>query len=1306
MLIGSLAFLLGFFSLACQTLVFREHLLVYSGNELGAGVFFGSWMLWIAVGAVAGRFGPLRRPAVHALLLLLFPLAFFAQLYFVWSLRGLAGVASTELFPLRNLVLMTFVAGAPVSFCTGLLFTATARRLTHEAGLGPGLGAAKVYGLEALGSLVAGGAITAALLLAAPTPYLLPSVCLLWEAGAACYAHRQRVRLATVVHLVAVALLAIGLVAGLPSALERSRRQALPVPGGLEIVESVDTPYRNVTVARTGTSTALFANGELVTAMPDDITAANRAAVLYAMRPQASRILVLGLGAESLVCELARGPAAEVVFVGVDRGFSEISGRYFPPELTRCLAGPKVTFVLQDPRRFLATAEDAAPFDLAVLAAGEPRTASAARFYSVEFFRQVRSRLAPDGAFSLEITVTENVLLSSALLYARAVYTTLAVVFAEVEITAGETMGVFASSARGAVSSDPEELARRFGSVAHFYPQFPVAAFSTLFETARIEARRQALEVGGYGSVSRDTAPSVFLLSLLAAHSESHLLPLIEGARRHAGPVFLVLLLALILTSFSGLGMGRRDNAGFVPGFTIFAAGFAAMVGQLVVVLGYQAAFGSLFAEFGLLNGAFMLGLFTGSFVVGRRVRVTGAPLLPSVGLGLVLLAGWLFLWCEPQVSEALRWGYFGGSLGLGVCAGWTLISATLELGDSKVESGAAAAYLEGLDHLGAMAGGLIGGLVLIPLTGLGEALLLAGALVGTCLVLRGVALLKGRGEGAVTAPRVPASPLRSLLLFVVLAAGGCGVLVWDAGVNTDSGPGALRGQTASVSVAQLPSEVPAGPRQGDLTVSSFTYAPEVQGWAGPMELMVTLDPNERVVDVRLGRHSETPEYVYGIDRWFTRFRGKDSVGLTYGGPQEASGVDVLTGATVTGAASVEIVRRVGRELRGLTTGERPSEPAVQAVADWEKPGPVAFVPWLSALLFVLAGAGLYVWGRWRLRLVFLVVVVALSGVVWNFQLAFDTAATLLGGSVPPWSNVLLWVVLGGAGITLLLFGPLYCGSLCPFGAATELLSLGGLRWRPEAALDRRLRSVKYALALALLGAFAVWPVRSLFSFDPLAFAFRFDWDVAATVMLALVAAGSLLYYRFWCRYLCPLGAVLSLFEMVALAARLAPSRVSGRCHVGVVVGEDLDCLRCNRCVALAPASPRLPIGRGGDLLAVALVAAVLAAGAARVAAKWTPQSDLGAPRAVASSPEAGEGPATTAAQLWTDPGDAAAQQCVAPVPDEAAGACGPKLYRRDDKQYEFQRDVDMDKLRRLLESGRLSGREADHFVPLDSIRK
>jgi hypothetical protein len=100
------------------------------------------------------------------------------------------------------------------------------------------------------------------------------------------------------------------------------------------------------------------------------------------------------------------------------------------------------------------------------------------------------------------------------------------------------------------------------------------------------------------------------------------------------------------------------------------------------------------------------------------------------------------------------------------------------------------------------------------------------------------------------------------------------------------------------------------------VTVSSRDYFPQAMGYGGPLELVVRLDAEERILSLRLGRHNETPEYLGGIDSWLAAFAGKQATELVYGEPRLPDGVDALSGATVTGRAVVEIARAVGQRRR------------------------------------------------------------------------------------------------------------------------------------------------------------------------------------------------------------------------------------------------------------------------------------------------------------------------------------------------------------------------------------------------------
>ena len=117
---------LGFFALVAQTVLFREYLTAFEGNELGVGGFFGSWLVWVALGAAAGR-GDTR---THRVLLDRFPVlilaylpAFLIQFYLTVHARSVAGVPAYELFPFARMFGLSLLANAPVSAVTGFLFT-------------------------------------------------------------------------------------------------------------------------------------------------------------------------------------------------------------------------------------------------------------------------------------------------------------------------------------------------------------------------------------------------------------------------------------------------------------------------------------------------------------------------------------------------------------------------------------------------------------------------------------------------------------------------------------------------------------------------------------------------------------------------------------------------------------------------------------------------------------------------------------------------------------------------------------------------------------------------------------------------------------------------------------------------------------------------------------------------------------------------------------------------------------------------------------------------------------------------------
>ncbi len=148
-----------------------------------------------------------------------------------------------------------------------------------------------------------------------------------------------------------------------------------------------------------------------------------------------------------------------------------------------------------------------------------------------------------------------------------------------------------------------------------------------------------------------------------------------------------------------------------------------------------------------------------------------------------------------------------------------------------------------------------------------------------------------------------------------------------------------------------------------------------------------------------------------------------------------------------------------------------------------------------------------------------------------------------------------------------LVVGPIYCGYLCPAGAVQELLGHLGLAGRLPPEVDRAARFIKYVVLTIVVVAAVGFGSESVLRADLLREVWATNRTVLGTVLLALIAGGSLLVVRFGCRYLCPTGAFFNLCNKVALLRPFLSAKRYPLCDLGVKSLADVDCLQCNRCL-------------------------------------------------------------------------------------------------------------------------------------------
>ncbi len=245
--------------------------------------------------------------------------------------------------------------------------------------------------------------------------------------------------------------------------------------------------------------------------------------------------------------------------------------------------------------------------------------------------------------------------------------------------------------------------------------------------------------------------------------------------------------------------------------------------------------------------------------------------------------------------------------------------------------------------------------------------------------------------------------------------------------------------------------------------------------------------------------------------------------------------------------------------------------------------------------------------------------------------------ALLQTGEVPSIHPAGVFVLVAFLAISLLLRKS-FCSWLCPVGTLSEWL------WRAGRSIFRRnfflprwadigLRSLKYILLGLFLYVILKMPPAAIRAFmdgpygiisDVKMLNFFRYLSVTAAVALGALALLSVFYQNFWCRYLCPYGALMG------LVARFSPARIRRdpvacidceKCAKAcpsllpvdkLITVRSVECTGCLDCVAVCPAAGALQMSlpRRRTLPAWAMAAAIAVlflgiAGYARWAGYW-----------------------------------------------------------------------------------------------------
>ncbi|MFH1613509.1 MAG: hypothetical protein ABIG61_00285 [Planctomycetota bacterium] len=484
-----LIFSYGFFTIVAQSLLFREFLTTFEGNDISVGLFFASWFVWVGLGAIFVNKIPALAEKLLANIEFLFlgylP-AFILELILIIQARELAGIESYALLPVSSILLLSIVVNIPVSIITGMLFPIVCRWIKTEYKQP----VSQVYLIEAIGSFLGGlgvtllltlgvspGRIFLILALLLSTSVFLVQLVKSWQNSKA----KIRVILMSLIPLCVLLLF----VAGADRVLMRYIRivkwsKLLPADSLRGSFQTAQAEYLYGVYQSQWT---VLCQGSICESLPAEAAAGKIAAISLCQKPDAKNILVVGSGL-GICRQFLQLPQIQVVsWTHSDSEYVWKVNRYVPAELK--IDDPRFQPFAGDVRLLLTRKQQL--FDIVIINLPDATGSVLNRYYTVEFYRQIRESLTTDGVLAVCIAGGENIMGTELINLGASTKLTLEKVFSRLVLTPGEDTWFIASDSESLISQ-PGVLQDRFAKIKGADRIFPSQGLLSVYLPDRATA--------------------------------------------------------------------------------------------------------------------------------------------------------------------------------------------------------------------------------------------------------------------------------------------------------------------------------------------------------------------------------------------------------------------------------------------------------------------------------------------------------------------------------------------------------------------------------------------------------------------------------------------------------------------------------------------------------------------------------------------------------------------------------------------------------------------------------------------------
>lgn len=720
---------LGSSGIIAQILLIREFMITFSGNELSIGIILANWLILEAVGSyLAGHLiSRIRwRIGLFAVLTVIFSFSFPAVVYLIRVIKSAITPVPGEGMSLFAISYLSFFILIPISLLHGALFTIACRIYADLKNLKV-LAAGKVYIWETIGTIGGGVVLTFLLIPSLPSFRITLVIVIINLLAVTLILYKRRIVFLPVI-------LTVGTFVFFFSSTTRQVEQESIRKRffNQSVLFYQDSYYGNVAVTRMGEQNTFYVNGVPIFTTPyPDIAFVEEYVhlpLLFQKRPE--DILILSGGAGGIISEFLKYDLRSIDYLELDPLLVKAI-RSFPDSLTRAeIRSPLVSIKNQDGRLYLTQTKKV--FDVVQIGLSAPSDLQVNRLFTIEFFRLVKARLKPDGMLVIHLPGSLTYLSSDLKRINVCIINTLKEVFGHVYVIPGDYNIILASKAIPFSSYQIDDLITVFKK-----RDLPLRLISEGHIRYRMSRYRQEWfekEIRGFKvPVNQDFHPMAMLYTIeywtaARAPFTQVVLKGFEGIGENLIWIIGLLAALVLLLNLGFRSVGRR---GSITG-AIFATGFSGLIFQLVLIFGFQVLYGFVYYMISILITAMMAGIASGAITATRRLEKRDGGFDNFLVLDLcVALFGVLLIGIIMALKAVHLPSLF--SEAIFVCISFVsgiLIGAQFPIANKLMLEGKGGVArtvgsLYAADLLGGWVGGMFGGVILLPILGLIQTLVI-----------------------------------------------------------------------------------------------------------------------------------------------------------------------------------------------------------------------------------------------------------------------------------------------------------------------------------------------------------------------------------------------------------------------------------------------------------------------------------------------------------------------------------------------------------------------------------------------------